>query len=104
MWLERRKIHNVSVRLDDYELAIVEDIARQLGIDKSEAIRRALWVYRILYDDNLKLKDALVRYPDPDDPLWKTLKPIPELAHIIGIEVKIYRKKIMRFSNHKGFN
>lgn len=103
MWIDRRKRHHITLRLDDYEMTIVEDIAKSLNIDNSEAIRRALWVYRILYDNDLKLKDALIPNFDPNKPLWANLKPIPELAHIVGLEVKIYRKKIMQFSNNIGF-
>ena len=103
MWGDRRKKHHLTLRLDDYEYAMVQDIASSLGVDQSEALRRALWIYRILYDNDLKLKDALVPYPDPDEPLWKALKPIPELAHIVGIELKMYRKNIVKVDKPEGF-
>lgn len=84
-------------------MSIVDDIARQLGVDRSEAIRRALYVYRVLYDENLTLKNALVPFPDPEMPLYKALKPIPVLAHIIGLELKMLRNKVGVNHNNVGF-
>lgn len=92
MWIDRRKRHTICVRLDDVELGIVDEIASALGIDKSEAIRRTIWTTRILFDPNLRLRDALIDNPNPDAPLFENLKPIPELAYIIGIELNIIRK------------
>lgn len=99
MWIDRRKKHTVPVRLDDLELAIISEIADALNIDRSEAIRRCIWTTRILFDPNLKLKDALIENPNPEAPLFENLKPIPELAYIIGIELKVIRKII-----HGKFN
>jgi len=103
LWFDRRKKHHITIRLDDYELSIVDDISTQLNIDRSEAIRRALYVYRILYDENLKVKDALIPFPDPDMPLYKALKPIPILAHIIGLELKMMRNKVGVNFGNEGF-
>ena len=85
MWADRRKKHMLCVRLDDLEELIVEEIAEALKVDKSEALRRTLWAFRILFDPELKLKDALVDDIDPDKPLFENLRPFPELAHRIGI-------------------
>ena len=93
MWLDRRKRHSVSFKVDDIELQIIEDIAKELGVPRGEAIRRALWVYRILYSEDLTVRDALYDTFDPDGPLSKALKPIPELAYLLGIELKLWRKQ-----------
>jgi hypothetical protein len=46
-----------------------------------------------LYDENLKVRDALKESFDVDAPLAHALKPIPELAHILGIELKIWKRQ-----------
>ena len=90
-WIDRRKKHHLSIKLDDVEMFIVEDIANAINDSVSEAIRRSVWVYRILYDHDLKLKDALMCL-DPDKPLYECLAPIPVLAHKLGIDVEAWHK------------
>lgn len=94
MWYDRRKKHSVTVKLDDIEYLMVKEIANALKVDKSEAIRRCIWATRILFDPDLKLKDALIDNPDFDAALIDNLKPIPELGYKIGIELKYLRRKI----------
>jgi hypothetical protein len=62
-------------------------------VSQGEAIRRALWVFRVLYADNLSVKDALAQPFDPYGPLHAALKPIPELSHHIGLEFELWRKQ-----------
>lgn len=93
MWLDRRKRHSLTFKVDDIELQIVKDMSEALDVPKGEAIRRALWVYRILYSQDLTVKDALYETFDPDAPLSKALKPIPELSHLLGLEFKLWRKQ-----------
>ena len=93
MWIDRRKRHSITVRLDEIELGIVKDIADALEVPLGEALRRAIWVFTILYDDNLKAKDALKENFDPNAPLADALRPIPELAHILRVELRIWRKQ-----------
>lgn len=83
----------MTVKLDDVELQMVKDISDALKVPLGEAVRRAIWTFCILYDDNLKAKDALVEGISINAPLAHVLKPIPELAHILGIEIKIWRKQ-----------
>jgi len=92
MWYDRRKKHSVTVRLDDIEYAIVKEIADALKVDMSEAIRRCIWTTRILFDPDLKLKDALIDNPNPEQALIDNLRPIPELGYKIGIELKYLRR------------
>jgi hypothetical protein len=93
MWADRRKRHTVVFKVDDYELQIIEDIMKANEVSKGEAIRRALWVFRILYADDLTVRDALAEPFDPDGPLHAALKPIPELSHHLGLEFKLWRKQ-----------
>jgi len=93
MWLDRRKRRTVTFKVDEIELQIIKDIASTLEIDESEAIRRALWVFRVLYDNQLKVTDA-IELPVPDNiSLGEALRPIPELANHLGIEIKAWRKQ-----------
>jgi len=93
VWLDRRKRHTITFKVDPYELQIIKDIAEANKVSIGEAIRRALWVFRILYSDDLLLKDALVSNLDLNKPLYCALKPIPELSHIIGLEFKLWKKQ-----------
>jgi hypothetical protein len=91
MWWDRRKRHTVSFKVDEYELGIIKDTAEEFGESKGEAVRRALWATRILFDPKLLLRDA-VRELDWDKPLADILKPIPELSAQIGLELAMWRK------------
>jgi hypothetical protein len=93
VWIDRRKRHSITFKVDDIELQMIKDIAEALEVPIGEAVRRALWAFVILYDDNLKAKDALQEGVSADAPLAHVLKPIPELAHILGIELKIWRRQ-----------
>lgn len=99
MWLDRRKKHTVVFRVDDIELEIIRDISKALNVTMGEAVRRCLWVFRILYDQDLKVKDALRKNFSPDEPLYSALKPLPELAHLLGIEIRFWRRKNLRQSS-----
>lgn len=93
MWVDRRKRYPITFKVDDYELQIIQDIMKANDVSKGEAIRRALWVFRILYSDDLTVRDALYDTFDPDEPLHKALKPIPELSHHLGLEFKLWRRQ-----------
>lgn len=93
MFLDRRKKHSVTFKVDDVELQMIRDIAEALEVPLGEAVRRAIWAFCILYDDKLSVRDALHETFDPDAPLAHALKPIPELAHILEVELKLWRKQ-----------
>jgi len=96
MWADRRKRHTVTFKVDDYEMQIIEGIAKDIGDTKGEAIRRALWVYRILYSPRLILKDALKENFDLDKPLCENLKPIPVLTSILKLDLELWRETTKR--------
>lgn len=93
MWIDRRKKHTVTFKVDDYEMQIIRDIMESNDIQMGEAIRRALWVYRVLYANNLKFKDAIREDANLDEPLATALKSIPELSHIIGLELELWKRQ-----------
>jgi hypothetical protein len=93
MWVDRRKKRTVAFKVDDYEMQIIQDIMKANNVSMGEAIRRALWVFRVLYADDLTVRDALYDSFDPDDSLHKALKPIPELSHFLGLEFKLWKKQ-----------
>jgi hypothetical protein len=93
MWLDRRKRRSITFKVDDIEFQMIKDIAEALEVPLGEAVRRALWAFCILYDENLKVRDALKESFDVDAPLAHALKPVPELAHILGIELKIWKRQ-----------
>lgn len=93
MWLDRRKRHSVTFKVDDVEYQIIKDIAEAFGVPMGEAVRRALWVFRVLYAEDLTVRDALYDTFDPDAPLSKALKPIPELSHLLNLEIRTWRRQ-----------
>ncbi|HDN18290.1 MAG TPA: hypothetical protein ENF41_04435 [Candidatus Bathyarchaeota archaeon] len=90
-WIDRRKKHTVAVRMDEYELLILDTLAEILRVDRSEAIRRALYTVRILFDPELKMKDAFEELK-PDRSVADCLKPLPVLANIIGLDIKMWKR------------
>lgn len=93
LWWNRRKKHTITFKVDEYEMMIVDELSKEFKEDRSEVVRRALWTIRILYDPALCLKDALIEQ-DLDKPLCDVLKPLPELAHQLGLEIKLWRKSL----------
>jgi len=101
LWADRRKRHTVTFKVDDYERQIIKDIAEAFGVSMGEAVRRALWVFRVLYDQNLLVKDALKpsvfeEENIGDKPLFEILKPVPELSAALGLELKLWRRQSLR--------
>jgi hypothetical protein len=103
LWLDRRKRRTVTIKVDDTEYEIIKDIADALGVPLGEAVRRAIWVFRILYDKDLTLDDALIPSENNEylgnRPLSDVLKPIPELSALLGLELKIWRKQALQAMN-----
>ena len=98
MWIDRRKKHTATVRLDEYELTLLKSMADSLDISMGEMLRRALLTTRILLDPDLPLGE-MVKEKNWDKPLVDIVKPFPELSAKIGLELKLW-EKIME--NKKG--
>lgn len=77
------KNHTLTVRLNDIEFDGVSEVAKKLGISKSEVVRRLFWTVRVLFSDKLTLKEVLLNIDDVDcdKPLSATLRNIPELLN-----------------------
>ena len=90
MWIDRRKKHYVPLKLDEYELMIVDMVAEEQGVSRGEAIRRLIWTSRILLDPDLKLGD-MVKEKNWNKSLVDLIKPLPELASLANVELKLWR-------------
>lgn len=95
-WYDRRKKYLVGVKLDAQELFALERRAKEIGISKPELLRRMMWTATVLYDPKLTMNRAFLpdlAELDGDTPLADVLRPIPELASIIGIEHRIWKER-----------
>lgn len=75
------KNHTLTVRFSDVEFEGITTAAEELGVSKSEVVRRFYWTIRVLYSDKITLREALLNLDDVncDKPLSTTLRNIPEL-------------------------
>lgn len=91
MWVDKRKQKTFPLRLNEYEDWLIENLAEIFSTSKAEAVRRAIWSVRILFEPTLNLED-LVREKDWTKPLADLLKPFPELSKIISLEYSLWKK------------
>jgi len=91
MWIDRRRKDTVALRVNQFEKYLIQSLEEIFNCDASEAIRRAIWSTRILFDPTLKLKD-LVKEQDWEKPLCDLIKPFPELEHIVDLEYSLWKK------------
>lgn len=79
------KNHVIPIRLDDIEYESITQLSKDINISKAEVIRRMFWTVRVLFSNNISLKE-LIKDVDKIDgslPLADALKNIPELIDII---------------------
>jgi len=98
-----RRKHTMTVRVDDVEREVIESLARDLGVSRSEVWRRLLVTVAVIYSENLPLKDALrdikelegvhriLKRKKINITLSDALKSIPELGHVLNRRGGIYR-------------
>ncbi|MFQ6077434.1 MAG: ribbon-helix-helix protein, CopG family [Candidatus Bathyarchaeia archaeon] len=98
-----RRRHTMTVRVDDTELEIIESMAKDLGVSRSEVWRRLLVTVAVLYSNNLPLKDSLRNVKELEGvhqvlknqnvtmTLSDALKSIPELGHVLSRRGGLYR-------------
>jgi len=91
-----RRKHIMTVRVDDVEREVIESLAKDLGVSRSEVWRRLLVTVAVIYSESLSLKDALRDIKDlegvhrvlknegVDIALSDALKSIPELGHLLS--------------------
>ena len=85
MILKLIKNHVIPIRLDDIEYESITQLSKDINISKAEVIRRMFWTVRVLFSNNISLKE-LIKDVDKIDgslPLADALKNIPELIDII---------------------
>jgi len=70
---DHKKQRVITIRLTEDEYRILESMAETLNTTKSDAMRKAMLIVRILCDKQL--------------PLMQALKPIPELAKMLGVDL-----------------
>ncbi|MEM2258035.1 MAG: hypothetical protein QXV39_07970 [Candidatus Caldarchaeum sp.] len=76
--------------MDEYDYTLLDQAAEEQKISKGELLRRALLTIRVLYDPDLTVGKALTTC-DPDTPLCVALRPIPELAGLVGLDLKVWK-------------
>lgn len=91
MWVDKRRRKTVAFKVNPYEEFLIQSLKEIFDCDTSEAIRRALWSIRILFDPSLKLKDIVTK-KDWEKPLCDIIKPFPELAHMVDLEYSLWKK------------
>lgn len=89
MWIDRRKRFKVSAKLDSYEMAMLESMARSMDVSKGEMIRRAILTTRLLLDPDIPLKN-MVKETNWNKPLVDIIKPFPEIAAEIKLELQLW--------------
>jgi len=80
-----RRNRIIPVRFTEVEYRIISNLAKQMGISKSEVIRRLIWTVRVLFSPHLPLKKALMKTRGTS--LVDALRPIPELWDLILTEI-----------------
>jgi hypothetical protein len=90
MWIDKRRRVAITIKVNMYEKYLIESLKEIFGCDASEAVRRAIWSVRILFDPDLKLRD-IVKELDWDKPLSDLIKPFPELEHIVDLEYTLWK-------------
>jgi len=73
------------IRVDDFTELCIEAIADALHCSKSEAIRRAIVVVRVLFDENLTIGDVLTT-TNPTENFAKNIQNL----NILAKKAKIY--------------
>lgn len=89
--IDRRKNHTISLRINDFELYLVEQLAESLESDKSQAIRFSIWLMNVLFDRDL---GDIVQEKRWDRNISEVIKPVPVLAKQSALEMEFWEKQI----------
>lgn len=81
----------MSLMLDDYEFMLLDLLHKKTGKGKGEILRQSLWLARILFDPDLKLKDV-VKEIDPEGVFAELMLPIPVLSNKISLELQLWQQ------------
>ena len=79
------KHHAIPVRFDDIEYDNITQLSEDLGISKAEVVRRMFWTVRVLFSNQISLKEFVKNVDDVDGdmPLADALKNMPELVDMM---------------------
>ncbi len=89
--IDKRRQKTINFRVSEYEGWLIENLAEIFDTSKAEAIRRAIWSVRVLFEPSLKLEE-LVKEKNWNKSLADLLKPFPELAEMIKLEYSLWKK------------
>lgn len=75
----------MTVRFSEDEYKDIENASEELGVSKSEIIRRFYLTIRVLFSDNLTLRDVILDLDniDGEKRFSTALRNIPELLNIM---------------------
>lgn len=79
------KNHIIPVRFDDIEYENITQLSEDIKISKAEVIRRMFWTVRVLFSNQISLKEFMKNVDEIDGnlPLSDALKNIPELIDMM---------------------
>lgn len=83
LYLTRDNI--MTVRFSEAEFTDIENASVELGVSKAEIIRRFYWTIRVLFSDNMTVRDVLLDLDniDGDKRFSTALRNIPDLLNIM---------------------
>lgn len=79
------KDHVLNVRFDDIEYDNIKQLSEDISISKAEVVRRMFWTVRVLFSNQISLKEFVKNVDDIDGnmPLSDALKNMPELVDMM---------------------
>jgi len=79
------KNHVIPIRLDDIEYDNITQLSKDIGISKAEVVRRMFWTVRVLFSNQISLKEFMKNVDGIDEnlPLADALRNIPELIDMM---------------------
>lgn len=91
-----------TIRLNRTEHEMIEEIAKELDVSKSEVWRRLFWTVRTIFSSYLPAQEALsdVELDEHEPSLADMLKPVPELMDVVLKEME--RRKVFVRGNKKN--
>lgn len=83
LYVNRNKI--MTVRFSDAEFEDIENASKELGVSKAEIIRRFYWTIRVLFSDDITIRDVIFDLDniDGNKGFSTALRNIPELLNIM---------------------
>ena len=79
------KNHVIPIRLDDIEYDNITQLSKDIDISKAEVVRRMFWTVRVLFSNQISLKEFMKNVDGIDGnlPLADALRNMPELIDMM---------------------